>query len=1153
MRRTCDPVSRSARIAQKSAFPAGSGLSACLKKERGCVGDQPQHSPSSSTRRKCGACCGWSRTTRPRSGIFRQALRFFGGFLAFTFVCFANLPPATAATTIANLRCENRVNPDGIDALQPRLSWNIESTERNQHQTAYQVLVSSSESKLSPDDADVWNSGKVTSDQSIQLRYAGKPLVSTGRYHWKVGVWDKSGKVRWSKPARWSMGLLWPEDWSAQWIGLEGEEKTNWLSGTDWIWFPEGEPEKFAPLEQRYFRRTFALPEDREVKRARMLMTGDSECRGFVNGHDIGRRNEYRVAREADITFLLRPGQNVIALLGTNRGPQPKPAGVIAKIEIEFDRGEPMILTTDEQWRSRNREEQNWNLPDFDDGAWRAAKKLGPAGMDPWGNTRAPEDRRLPARWLRKEFTLEKRIRRATVYASGLGVSELHLNGGKISDHVLSPALAEYPKRAFYVTHDVTDQLRRGANAIGAVLGNGRYYSPRSRVFAGMPSYGFPKLLLQLRIEHTDGSVTQIVSDDSWKITSNGPIVANNEFDGEEYDARKELTGWSKAGYDSSRWQPAGQVPAPPGVISAQMIEPIRVTQTLKPVAVAEPKPGVFILDLGQNIVGWCRLKVTAPASTIITLRHAESLQPDGTLYLANIRGARATDTYTTRGERVEVWEPRFVYHGFRYVEVTGFPGKPTLDSIEGRVVHDDLEPAGDFISSNPLLNRIYENVVWGIRGNYRSIPTDCPQRDERQGWLGDRSEVSKGESFIFNTQAFHEKWLQDISDAQKETGSVPDVAPSYWPIYTDNVTWPSTTVILPGILCEQFGDLAIVERHYVSAARWVNYMVKNFYTNGVISRDNYGDWCVPPEDSSLTHSRDPARQTDKTLLASSYFFHDLRLMEKYSLLLGKTQEAERFGRLAMQVKTAFNERYLRRDVGFYNNGSQTASVLPLAFGLVPDDMRERVFSQLVNKIENETKGHIGTGVIGGMFLMRTLNDNDRPDLAYTIASQRDYPGWGYMVEKGATTIWELWNGDTADPSMNSGNHIMLVGDLVTWLYENLAGIKTDPQQPGFKHVIMKPEPVGDLKTVRANHRSPYGLISSRWRKEELKDGTTFTWRLQIPPNSTATVYIPASNLESVYEGKLPAQNAAGVESARYENGRAVLEIGSGKYHFTCK
>jgi alpha-L-rhamnosidase len=563
---------------------------------------------------------------------------------------------------------------------------------------------------------------------------------------------------------------------------------------------------------------------------------------------------------------------------------------------------------------------------------------------------------------------------------------------------------------------------------------------------------------------------------------------------------------------------------------------------------VKELKPGVSIYDLGQNMVGWCRLQVSGPAGTAVSLRHAETLKSDGSLYVDNLRSAKVTDTYILKGEGREVYEPRFTYHGFRYVEVTGYPGKPKLSAIEGRVVHDDLESAGEFACSNPLLNQIYQNIRWGVRGNYRSVPTDCPQRDERQGWLGDRSAESKGETYLFNTAALYTKWLQDMADAQKDSGSVPDVCPAYWPIYSDNVTWPSSTVIIPGELREQYGDANILGQHFDSAHHWMDYM-GGFVTNGIIARDSYGDWCVPPEDPKLIHSRDPKRKTDKALLATAYFYHDARLMESYAKLLAKPEDTQHFAELAETLKGDFNKEFLREDDGQYDNGTQTSCVLPLAFGLVPDEQRSRIFQHLTDKIQRETHDHIGTGLIGGQWLMRVLSNNGRPDLCYTVAKQNTYPSWGYMVEKGATTIWELWNGDTADPAMNSGNHVMLVGDLAIWLHENLAGIKPDPDQPGFKAIIMRPEPVGDLNFVRATHRSPYGLIASEWRR----DTKSFYWKVQIPVNSTATLFIPAQSEKSVKEGDRSASRAPGLNFLRMENGRAVFSAASGNYSFHSK
>ncbi|MBP1657943.1 MAG: alpha-L-rhamnosidase, partial [Bacteroidetes bacterium] len=655
-----------------------------------------------------------------------------------------------------------------------------------------------------------------------------------------------------------------------------------------------------------------------------------------------------------------------------------------------------------------------------------------------------------------------------------------------------------------------------------------------------------PKLLLQLHLEFKDGTSADVLSDETWKLTTDGPIPANNEYDGEEYDARKELDGWASPGYDDSKWEKAHAVSAPGGVLRAQMIQPIRVVETIRPLSVKEQRPGVFIVDMGQNIVGWCRIRVNGPRGTQVFLRHAETLKPDGELYMDNLRSAKVTDVYTLKGQGVEVYEPRFTYHGFRFVEVTGFPGTPDPGSIEGRVVNDDVERAGDFSCSHPVINTVYKAVVRGVQGNYRSIPTDCPQRDERQGWLGDRSAESRGESFLFDISALYAKWVQDMADAQQANGSVSDVSPSYWPLYNDNVTWPSSTVIIPGTLLDQYADSALIQRHYPSMVRWIDHM-SGYIEGGIIEKDNYGDWCVPPESPELIHSNDPMRKTAPGILATSYFYHDLMLMTRYASLVGNEADARRFSALARTLRDALNQRFFNTTNGYYDNGSQTSCVLPLAFDMVPSDLRARVFGRLVQKITDESKYHIGTGLIGGQWLNRVLADFGRADLVYTIATNTTYPSWGYMTEKGATTIWELWNGDSADPAMNSGNHVMLVGDLVIWLYERLAGIMADSNEPGFKHIIMRPTPLKDLGFVRATHKSPHGLIESAWKN----NAGRFEWDIRVPVNSRATVYVPAKSVIDVMESGVSAREAAGVTNVRTEGTSAVLEVTSGVYHFS--
>ncbi len=1046
------------------------------------------------------------------------------------------------------LRCEYRNNPQGIDEPQPRLSWRLDADDaRGVKQSAYQILVASSASLLKDGTGDLWDSGKVVSDQCLHVAYAGKPLVSRQRCFWKVRVYDQDGEASdWSDPAWWTMGLFMPGDWQGRWIGQDETSRDNRLTDCAWIGYPGGLQGVNDAPGLRYYRRAFDLPADRKLARASLSLAGDNGFDCWVNGEKALSGTSFSSASGKDIAALLRPGRNLIAVQVNNVGEAPNPAGLVGKLTVTFADGAPLVLNSDRQWKTHNQEAPQWQQAAFDDTAWKAANVLGPVGMKPWGDVSDQDDRTLAARMLRKEFTATKKIARAAVYFSGLGLSELYLNGAKVGDAVLSPGLTHYTKRIFYVTYDVTSLLKRGENALGVWLGNGRFYAPRGN--KGTLSYGYPKLLLQLEIDYADGTRDTVVSDGTWRITDQGPIRANNEYDGEAYDARREIDGWSEAGFNDGSWPLAQIVDAPGGRLAAQMAEPIRVTGTVKPVKVTEPKPGVFIFDMGQNMVGWCRLAVRGPAGACVALRHAETLKPDGTLYLDNLRGAKVTDLYTLKGRGREIYEPRFTYHGFRYVEVTGFPGKPALSAIEGHAVNDDVATAGTFTCSQPTLNAVYQNICWGVRDNYRSMPTDCPQRDERQGWLGDRSAESKGESYMFDIAALYAKWLHDMADGQNENGSISDVCPPYWPLYSDNVTWPSTAVLAPGTLYDQYGDVRIIERHYPAMAKWVGHM-SGFVKDGIIDKDRYGDWCVPPEDPKLIHSKDPARKTSAAMLATTYFYRCLTLMARYATVLGKSAEAQAYLAQAETLKAALNAKYYKADLGYYDNGTQTACVLPLAFDMVPQAERGRVFGHLVKKIMEETQGHVGTGLIGGQWLNGVLTEGGRADLAYRLAANTTYPSWGYMVEKGATTIWELWNGDTADPAMNSGNHVMLVGDLVIWFYEALAGIASDPSQPGFKHIVMRPRPVGDLTRVAASHRSPYGPIVSEWSRGEGR----FDWAVTVPPNTTATVYVPAASVDAVTESGGPLAKAKCVKVLRAEGGAVVVAVESGRYRFAVR
>ncbi len=1067
-----------------------------------------------------------------------------GFALTFLIVTVACLSAVAAEELLrpVNLRCEYRQNPLGIDTLQPRLSWTLEAIDpeaRGQRQTAYQILAARGEARLRSDQGDLWDTGKLDSDKSIHVPYEGKPLGSGMQVWWKVRVWDDRGSPSaWSEPAFWSMGLLKADDWKGKWIGLDGGEgKPEQLKEAHWVWSSQPGP------GARYFRRMIEIPPDSSLSDALLFLVGSGASTLYINGKEVGSAKGIEDPISKDITRALHSGANILAVAVSASGDAP--SGLIGALEMELAGGETVVVHTDGQWRVSPAEVPNWDKSEFNDSAWGEAKVLGKYGMAPWGEVGWAERRVLPARLLRKDFNVEGQVERATLYISGLGLSEPYLNGAKVGDDVLVPALTDYDRRVFYLTCDVTKRLKPGPNAAGVILGNGRYFAPRIKVPTLMRTFGYPKLLLELEIEYSDGKVERVVSDESWKLTTEGPIRANNEYDGEVYDARQEMEGWSQPGFNDSGWQQAQVVRGPAGVLAAQPIEPIRVTETLQPMAITQPHPGVYIFDMGQNMVGWCRLTVSGPGGNQVSLRHAERLRPDGTLYLDNLRSAKATDVYTRKGNGTEVYEPRFTYHGFRYVEMKDFPGKPNLCSLEGREVHDAVEQHADFATSNPLLNQIYQNVVWGTKDNYRSMPTDCPQRDERQGWLGDRSDESRGEPYLFDVAALYAKWVDDMADSQDSKGSISDVSPAYWPLYHDDVTWPSSFIIIPDHLYDQYGDVGVIERHYEGMKKWITHM-QMYLIDDLMPRDVYGDWCVPPESPELIHSSDPARQTEGRVLGSAFYYHLLRLMVRNATLLGKESDAKDFNQLADRLVVAFNKTYFNQPIGRYSNGSQTSSVLPLAFGMVPEQDRQKVFEALVRKIEEQNKGHIGTGLVGGQWLMQVLSDSGRPDVAYEIASQKSYPSWGYMSGKGATTIWELWNGDTANPAMNSGNHLMLVGDLITWFYENLAGIRPDPQQPGFKHIIMHPTPVGDLTFVKASHKSPYGEIVSDWKR----DGDRFTWSVTVPVNTTATVYVPANAAASVKESDRPAGETPGIKYLRAEAGAVVYEIGSGSYQF---
>ena len=1079
-----------------------------------------------------------------------HAPRGFAAFLIAAVTVLSGFPGASAAG-LTNLRCEYRENPLGIDVPQPRLSWVIavggrRTEDRGQKQTAYQVLVASTPELLTKDQGDLWDSGKVASDQSIQVEYKGKALESRMQCYWQVRAWGQDGKASdWSKPAFWSMGLLKLEDWQAKWIGLDPSQGSNsiHLESAQWIWFPEGEPASSAPAGTCYFRRALSLPAGRKIVKAIIQITADNAFELYVNGKKAGQGDDFRVPVAMDLTSILQAGSNTLAVAATNAGDTPNPAGLIAVLTVEFAEGSPMVVCTDTQWRSNLSKAEGWERAGFDDARWPAAKALGAFGTGPWGqfNQGGEDARRLPARYVRREFLVAKKVARATTYVCGLGFFDLYLNGEKVSDHGMDPALSDYRQAVYYVTFDVTRHLKTGRNAMGVALGNGRFFAPRLRTPAPTLDYGYPKLLLQTEISYADGTTARIVSDESWRLTTQGPIRANNEYDGEEYDARMELAGWNRIGFDDAQWEKAQPVKAPGGTLRAQIMEPLRVTQTIKPVAITNPKPGTFIVDMGQNFYGTVRMKAHGARGAEVRMVSAYSLLPDGTLKTADNRGAKAIDVYTFKGEGEEVWSPQFKGQGYRRVQVTGFPGTPTVDNFAGLVMHTDAERVGEFACSNDLVNRIHLAMRWGFRMYLRGAPLD-PDRDERQAWMGDPAKDAESEAFNFNVAAFYTKWMDDVRRSQRPDGTIPDVSMNWE--WGNGVEWPSVFTIIPDWYLDFYADRRVVATHYDAMRRWVLTMDSiHRDADGTLKSKAYADWC---DTYSMDGKGGDTGRTPQELVSTAYHYNNCRIMAQAAKRLDKVEDERQFGEMADKLKAAFNQRFLDPATGTYQGGTQCGYVLPLAFGMVPPRHRKAVIKNLVNDILVTHKGHLSVGLIGMQWLMQVLTDIGRPDVAWTIVTQTTRPSWGYMIGKGATTIWERWDCDTRDPGMNSEALLIQAGNLDAWFYQTLAGINYDPSQPGFKHIIIRPQPPGDLTWLKAHHDSLYGRIVSNWKQ----DGHKLTMEVTLPANTTATVYVPAKAAAGVTESGQPAAQAEGVKFLRLENNAAVYAVGSGTYQF---
>ncbi len=1051
------------------------------------------------------------------------------------------LRPVKGVAAPVNLRCEHLADPLGIDETVPRLSWEMVDSRRGAVQRAYRILVADDAKLLSADTGNLWDTGKVTSDESVDVEYAGLPLRSQARAYWKVRVWGNDDRPSpWSQVARWTMGLLEQSDWQAKWIGYDKalvQDDPLPFEDAHWIWFA-GDPDRNAPAGTRCFRASLVLPDDIEIVQAVIRITADDQFELTINGQPIGKSDgetdAWKRPVTADVAAVLQPGRNVLAVEAQNTAPGS--AGLIAKLIVTPSEGEPVVFVSDTSWKCSDQPAGAWTQPAFDDRHWPAAASLGNFGVNPWGRLPSGELLLPPPRYFRKAFTAKGPVRRATVYGSALGLYELRINGRRVGDDYFTPGWTDYSKRIYYNTYDITDLICPGANALGAVLADGWY--------AGYVGFGQrrqhygdkTRLRAQLRMEYADGTAETIATDKSWKAAL-GPLLEADFLMGETYDARREMPGWDAPGFDDAAWDPVDVTDKIAAKVEAYPVQPVRRIAELKPVEITEPTPGVYVLDLGQNFAGVARLKLTGKPGQKITLRFAERLNPDGTVYTTNLRSARATDTYYCRGDgREEIWQPRFTFHGFQHVEISGLTGKPDSDTVTGVALSSDTPVVGSFACSDEILNRLYRNICWTQRANFIDIPTDCPQRDERLGWTGDAQVFIRTATMNTDVQAFFTKWLVDLEDAQRADGQFPMVAPLKVAGGDGGPAWADAGVICPWTIYEVYGDRRLLEKHYDAMTRFIDFCASRS-TDERLPPEKFhcfGDWL------------NINAETPKDVIYTAYFAHSTRLTARAAEALGKTEDAAAYHELFEQIKRAFNQAYVADD-GRIKGDTQCGYVLALAFDLLDGPRQERAARYLIEDIERRG-WHLSTGFVGTKDLMLVLAKLGRNDVAYRLLHNTTFPSWGFSIQHGATSIWERWNGWTpeegfADPGMNSFAHYAF-GAVGQWMFENIAGINTDG--PGFQRIVIRPQPGGKLSWARASYHSIRGRIVSDWKIEAGRIALNVT----VPANTTATVYVPTTDPASVTESGQPANQADGVEFLRTENGAVVYRVGSGQYRF---
>ena len=1043
----------------------------------------------------------------------------------------------TAHATPVGLRVDQRSHPLGIDSSQPALSWRSDATARDWRQSAFEIEVASSAELLREGKADVWDSGRTTSAESVGVLYRGPALHSGQRYFWHVRTWDGQGKEEQStEVAWWEMGLLRPQDWTARWISHNDAAEQVVLARVKWLWLPGSDARHVAAHQEADFRVIVHLDSLPDAAVLHVLSGGMFTA--LMNGHETGHKEEWSAFDREDVRDVLKVGKgpagdNEIIVRTKARdakAPNTVAQAIAAVLELRDQKGHMRQVVSDAAWQARP-----------SGGDWQSAQVLGglpdlrvSVGSDRQEMVPAPNRLSSGVSLMREAFTLHGSVRSARLYVTAMGAYRAFLNGRRVDETELTPGFTDFRKRVLYQTYDVTGMLHPGKNMLGAMLGAGWHGSPL--LWAGIREFAGPDLLrAQLEVTLVDGTHRRIVSDKSWQSAEDATDSAEI-YGGETYDARQARPGWNTIEHAmKSGWTPVteGYVPAEV-TISAQPDLPVHVSQMLQPVSV-HPLPAQhghtpdMLFDMGQNMVGLVRLRVRGSRGMTIRLHFAERLKPDGSVYTENLRNADATDAYTLRGGGEEEWTPAFTFHGFRYVQVSGLPVDAGKQTLEGEVMNSlPDQPALRFSSSSPLLNSMFALGLWGQRGNFLSVPTDCPQRDERMGWMGDAGVFWRTGSYNFDIASFTHKFMDDVTDAQTQAGSFANISPNLLlvgPEVTGAPGWGDAGVLVPYATWMQYGDRGVIDRNWDAMERWMRF-IEATNPDGLRQKElgpNYADWLAP----------DP--NTPRDLVATAYWELIAQQMETMARATGRADKAKRYVALETKIREAFRKAYVKEG-GTVAGGTQTAYLLALYTGMANERERHAMIDRLVASIE-EHGTHLTTGFLGTPFLLFVLDEEGRSDVAYKLLLSDSYPSWGYMVSKGATTWWERWNGDTGDPGMNSYNHYAF-GSVMAWVYRRVSGIDTDASGAGFHHIVIAPHTDPKLTHARTEYDSAYGTIVTDWTRTA--DGG-LQLAVTVPANTTATIYLVTG----------PKGTARMDDQAlTVSEAKATAETGSGTYSF---